>query len=251
MPVPLGGILDVSGRALCRKLGAFVALTPAELSALAALQRRVRTVAPGALLVRRSQAVDRLFVLCRGWSCSSKLLPDGRRQIVNVQIPGDFVGLRGVLQRMSDRRFEPLLPVEIAEVSAAELREVIRAHPRIGAAVLWAASRDEAMLAERLLSIGRRSPRERLAHFLLELEARLTLVGLTSPGGYHCPLTQQNLADVLGLSAVHVNRVLQELRKQGLLTFQRSRVVFQDREALRRLSGFEGQYLDQDGPALP
>lgn len=243
--------MDPSANALSRKLGAFLALTSVEQAALAALQHRVRVVALGHLLVRGGQAADRFFVLVRGWTCSSKQLLDGSRQIINVQIPGDFLGLRGLLQRLPDRLFEPLVPVAVEEISAAELLEVVRLHPWIGAAVLWAAGRDEAMLAERLASIGRRRPRERIAHFLLELEARLDLVGLSAIDGYDCPLTQEDLGDALGLSAVHVNRVLHELREQRLVTFHRGWVVLENREAVRRLANFDPHYLDQEGPLLP
>lgn len=100
--------------------------------------------------------------------------------------------------------------------------------PRLATAVLWAASRDEAMVVEHLVGIGRRDAKERTAHFLLELGARLKLVGLGSTSGYACPLSQYLLADVLGLSAVHVNCVLRELREDGLVTFQHGRVEIHD-----------------------
>jgi CRP-like cAMP-binding protein len=89
-----------------------------------------------------------------------------------------------------------------------------------------------------------------MAHFLLELGARLKLVGMGDRRGFDCPLTQYHLADALGLSAVHVNRVLRQLREEGLVTFQKRRVVFNDFERLRDLAGFDTAYLDQDGPLL-
>jgi CRP-like cAMP-binding protein len=115
---------------------------------------------------------------------------------------------------------------------------------------LWAASRDEAMVVEHLVGIGRRDAKERTAHFLLELGARLKLVGLGTALGYSCPLSQYMLADAMGLSAVHVNRVLRELREDGLVTFQHGEVTIHDLDRLVSLADFDKTYLDHDGPLL-
>ena len=116
--------------------------------------------------------------------------------------------------------------------------------------MLWAASRDEAMVVEHLVNLGRRSADIRMAHFLLELGSRLSLVGVGDRTGFNCPLTQYHLADALGLSAVHVNRVLRHLREAGLVTFRNGRVTFDDFSGLVALANFDVDYLDQDGPLL-
>ena len=116
--------------------------------------------------------------------------------------------------------------------------------------MLWAASRDEAMVVEHLVGLGRRDATERMAHFLLELYARLRLVGQAKENRFACPLSQYLLADALGLSAVHVNRVLRQLREEGLCTFQKGVVVLDDYEGMVRLAGFDRAYLDHEGPLL-
>jgi CRP-like cAMP-binding protein len=131
-----------------------------------------------------------------------------------------------------------------------DLLDTFRKTPRLATAVLWAASRDEAMVVEHLVGIGRRDAKERTAHFLLELGARLKLVGLGSISGYDCPLSQYLLSDALGMSAVHVNRVLRELREDGLVTFQQGRVEIHDLAGLLKLADFDMAYLDHDGPLL-
>ena len=146
-----------------------------------------------------------------------------------------LLGLRSVLFRTSDHHIEPVTEVEVSEVTAADL---------------WSASRDEAMVVEHLVDLGRRSAIERTAHFILEMGARLKLVGMGDKTGYDCPLSQFLLADALGLSAVHVNRVLRELREAGLMTFQKGRVTFDDFAGLVALADFDTAYLDQDGPLL-
>lgn len=201
-------------------------------------------------MVHQGQVDQSAYILASGWVCSYKLLSGGARQVVDFQVPGDFLGLRSVLFRTSDHNIEPITPVEASEVLAADLLDAFNRTPRLATAVLWAASRDEAMVVEHLVGIGRRDAKERTAHLLLELGARLKLVGLGSVTGYACPLSQYMLADALGLSAVHVNRVLRELREGGLVAFRRGKVSFLDFNALVALADFDTAYLDHEGPLL-
>ncbi len=233
-----------------RKLGAFVALSVEELSALDRLHSRRKTFPAGRDMVHEGQVNQSAYILASGWVCSYKLLSGGTRQIVDFQIPGDFLGLRSVLFRTADHNIEPVTKVEASEVLVEDLLATFGKTPRLGTAVLWAASRDEAMVVEHLVGIGRRDARERTAHFLLELGARLKLVGLATSSGYACPLSQYMLADTLGLSAVHINRVLRELREDGLVTFQHGKVEIHDLDGLVLLADFDKTYLDHDGPLL-
>lgn len=233
-----------------RKLGAFVALSSTELEALDKLHGHRRVFSAGHEMVHQGQVDQSAYILASGWVCSYKLLSNGARQIVDFQIPGDFLGLRSLLFRTADHNIEPITAVEASEVLASTLLGIFNIAPRLATAVLWAASRDEAMVVEHLVGIGRRDAKERLAHFLLELGARLKLVGLGSSEGYACPLSQYMLADALGLSAVHVNRVLRELREDGLVTFQHGQVTFHDLQALVGFADFDKAYLDHDGPLM-
>jgi CRP-like cAMP-binding protein len=235
---------------LTRKLSAFVALSETDLETLARFYQRRRRFKAGHPMIHEGQTNASAFILARGWACSYKILPDGKRQIVDFQVPGDFLGLRSILFRTADHSVEALTPIEASEVLASDILNAFAHAPRLATAVLWAASRDEAMVVEHLVNLGRRSADERLAHFLLELGARLKLVGMSDKTGFDCPLTQYHLGDAMGLSAVHVNRVLRHLRDKGLLTFQKGRVTFDDFARLSELAGFDPTYLDQDGPLL-
>ncbi|WP_298432372.1 Crp/Fnr family transcriptional regulator [uncultured Jannaschia sp.] len=235
---------------LTRKLSAFVALSQVELDVLKQLHRRRRSFVAGRDMVYQGEARQAAYILSAGWVCSYKLQPDGTRQIVDFQVPGDFLGVRSVLLRTSDHSFEPIGDIEAAEVLAEDLLEAFARTPRLATAILWAVSRDEAMVVEHLVGIGRRGADARMAHFLLELASRLTLVGLGTREGYDCPLTQYHLADALGLSAVHVNRVLRQLRERGLATFRDGRVTLHDYPGLVELAGFDPAYLDHGGPLL-
>jgi len=237
-------------RPLVGKLSAFASLTARELSVLADLHRRKRRFKAGVDLVHQGQTDQSAYILTSGWVCSHKGLPDGSRQIVDFQIPGDFLGLRSLLFRTADHNIETVTSIEVSEVQQNDLMNAFEAAPRLAVAVLWAASRDEAMVVEHLVGIGRRSAFDRTAHLLLELGARLKLVGMGTKAGYFCPLSQYMLADALGLSAVHINRVLRQLREDNLLTFQKGRVVFDDFDRLVARVGFDTGYLDHDGPTL-
>ena len=207
--------------ALVRKLTRFVQLGHGELAALAELEARRRPVAAGTDLVHERQRDHHAFILLEGWACAYKIVPDGGRQVIDFPVPGDLMGLRSLLMRTSDHSFSALTDVVVAEVRPRQMLEGFRSQPRLAAAILWAASRDEAMVVEHLVGIGRRSALVRTAHLLIELGQRLQLVGLGSEAGYACPLSQYDLADALGLTAIHVNRVLRQLRERRLADLPR------------------------------
>jgi CRP-like cAMP-binding protein len=236
--------------AFARKLGKFVALSENELSVLDELNKRRRTFVDGRDLVEQGQTEQSAYVLASGWACSYKLLEDGQRQIIDFQIPGDFLGLRSLLMHVSDHSVEPITDIEVTEVLRDDLLGAFTKTPRLATAVLLTASRDEAMVVEHLVGIGRRDAAARLANFLLELGARLTLVGLGSKAGFECPLTQYLMADAVGLSAVHVNRVLRQLREDGLVTVQDGFVSFDNYDRLTEFAEFDLTYMDQIGPLL-
>jgi CRP-like cAMP-binding protein len=235
---------------LVRKLGALVALTDVELRVLDALHKRRRTFATGRDLVHQGRADQATYILVSGWAVAYKILEDGQRQIIDFLIPGDFIGLRGMVSHLSDHSVEPVTDIEVTEVLVADFMTALADTPRLAIAVFWATSRDEAMVVEHLSNIGRRDAAVRVAHFLLELGARLALIGLGSKAGYACPLTQYLLADALGLSSVHVNRVLRQLRDKGMVTFRDGFVTFDDYGRLTEFAGFDPEYLDQIGPLL-
>lgn len=232
--------------ALVRKLNRFRALDQDEIAAVARLEARRRVVAAGTEVVHEGQEGHQAFLLQEGWACAYKLLPDGGRQVIDFPVSGDLMGLRSVLLRTSDHGFAAVSDIVVSEVPARQMIETFERMPALGMSILWAASRDEAMVVEHLVNVGRRSALIRTAHLLVELGLRLELVGLASATGFACPLNQYHLADALGLTAIHVNRVLRALRERGLVTFREGHVVFHDPAALRTLAEYHGGYLDQN-----
>jgi CRP-like cAMP-binding protein len=229
---------------LAKKLQRFLPLSKDELTCLGDLQGHPLKVRRGEELTREGQTEHKAFVFQAGWACSFKILPDGGRQIISFPIAGDIVGLRSVLLRTADHSFAALTDAVVYPLERTHIMQCVTEYPRLGAALLWAASRDEAMVVEHLVSIGRRTALERTAHFFMELAERLSLVGLATEAEFKCPLSQFVLADALGLTSIHVNRTLRQLRERNLLTKRRGVVTIHDLAGLRKLSGFQGGYLN-------
>ena len=234
---------------LTRKLSSFVPLLPDELACLAELQCRRRVLPALTEIVHEGQTDHRAWILQEGWANCYKLVPSGGRQIISFPLPGDFMGLRSVLLRTSDHSFASLTDAVISDVSRQRIIEIFHEFPRLATAILWATSRDEAMVVEHLVNIGRRSAIERLAHLFLELGQRLKMVDLVSSNGFACPLNQYVLADALGLTAIHVNRVLRQLRERELITVKAHQVIIHDLDGLRELAGYDSAYLNHNPPA--
>lgn len=234
--------------ALEKKLSAFADLPRDEIGML--ISERARVLLADEEELSQGISDHHAFIILEGWVASFKLLEDGARQIIDFHIPGDFLGLRTILLRTSDHSFVPVSDVTVCRIAKQDLVDTFQKSPRLAAAVFWAASRDEAIMVEHLINIGRRDALTRTAHYLLELGARMRLVGLGTFKEYDCPATQYQLGDALGLSAIHINRTLRKLREMGLLTFQDGRVVFDDLDELIKLANFDIGYLDQLEPII-
>lgn len=229
---------------LARKLNKFLPLSKDEQRRLAELQSKTVKVKRGKQLVQEGQTGHTAFVVQSGWACSFKVLHDGGRQIISFPVPGDCVGLRSVLLRTADHSFSTLTDAVVSPIDGSRILQTLNDFPRLATAILWAASRDEAMVVEHLVSVGRRSAIERTAHFFMELAERLNLVGLATETEFKCPLSQYVLADALGLTAIHVNRVLRKLRERDLLTVQGGKIRIYNLNDLRKLAGYQGGYLN-------
>jgi CRP-like cAMP-binding protein len=230
---------------LGRKLGAYADLDSEELAILASIQGEKLEVAHGRELIFQGQTQHAAYVLHDGWACSSKQLENGTRQVIDIQVPGDFLGLRSLMLRMSDHSIVALTDIKVRRIHHDKLWPVLSKAPRLSSALLWALARDQAVIVEHLVSLGRRDARARTVHFLLELGARMTLAGHGDANGFECPLTQSMLADALGITAIHLNRVLRQLRLANLLLFRDHFVTFCDVARLSAITDFDSSFLDQ------
>jgi len=236
--------------AFVRKLKHGAPLTHEDEALLAGLPQGLRRVpARGDLLLEGEEARSLILIL-DGWACSYRQLENGKRQILSIFLPGDLCQPFGILPRFLDHSLGALTPVTIAQVPLAAIRAAARTSPRIEEALWWDLLVASAIDRERVVSLGRRTAAERLGHLFCELHLRLSLIGLADETGYDLAITQADLADLLGLSAVHVNRSLQDLRGSGLIALRGRRLTLYDLEGLRAASLFEPGYLHLDGAVL-
>src|SRR5437588_1003135 len=175
------------------------------------------------------------FVLTHGMAFRYRLMPDGKRQILTFMIPGDIFGLHAFLLKTMDHCIATLVPTRIAPIARDTVFNLFEHHPRIGAALWWASLQEEAILRERIVALGRRSSRGRVAYLLCELVWRLRAVGLAEDDAIQLPLTQAELADALGMTPVHINRILQEMRRDELITLAHHRLRLRNVERLQEI----------------
>ncbi|HZH26801.1 MAG TPA: Crp/Fnr family transcriptional regulator [Azospirillaceae bacterium] len=228
---------------MLRKIEAVLSLGDAERAFVARLETDTRRIEARADLVKQGERAGRMGVLRSGWAMRYKTLSDGRRHVINFVLPGDAFGLFGTLFDASDHSVAMLTDGELAYVEADTLVAMFHEHPKLAAAFAWFAAREEAMLAERAAGLGRRTALERMAHILLELLKRLEVVAMADDGRFELPVTQEILADTLGLSLVHVNRTLRRLREGGLLETEGQRFWLRDLRALAEVADFDDLYL--------
>lgn len=230
---------------LLRKIFSYSALTADEMDALEDLQGSQVRVARGALQVHADAPQPSAYVLCDGWCLVFKKLANGERQVMDIRVPGDFIGIERILYRAGNIHTEAITEVVVRPIRSERLLSTFQSHERLGKALMWTVSRDMAVANEHLVDVAKRSSLERTAHFFLEVWKRLDMVGLAAHDGYDCPLSQLDLADLLGMTAIHLNRVLRQLREANLTTFRDGRVTFGKIEKLIELTGFDVTYLEE------
>lgn len=195
------------------------------------------------VLVREGVLLDRSALVVDGVMSRSKDMRDGQRQITELHVPGDFPDLHAFTLKRLDQDIITLSDCLVSWVPHEALRAITDDLPHLGR-LLWLTTNLDAALHRALtVSLGRRNALERMAHLLCELQLRLGLVGMADEQGYALPITQVDLAECLGLTSVHVNRVLRELREQGLVTFRSGMVSIGDLGRLRDLAEFSPEYL--------
>ncbi len=232
-----------------RKLRHGAKLSEGDEAALARIVMKAREFDRGDITPEGSEPRSIVLVV-EGWACRYKQLENGKRQITSIFVPGDLCEPFGVLPRTMEHAFAALTPVVLAYVPPYTLRAAAQASPRVEEALWWDLLFSEALHREHMVSLGRRSATERLGHFLCEAHHRLGMVGLADQSSCDVPLTQADLADLFGLSAVQVNRSLQELRSSGMLSLRGRRLTIHDAPRLWEFSMFDPRYLQMLGVAF-
>lgn len=230
---------------LVAKLETVARLSAGDREALAALSVNVREMDARRTIIREGERPDHVHLMLEGWAARYKLLANGSRQITAFLIPGDFCDLHVTILGEMDHSIATLTRARVAYVPRRKMEEVAE-RPSLVRAFWWSTLVDEAVLRSWIVNVGRRDAFEAIGHLMCELYVRLCNVGLTDDHSYDLPLTQEELADALGLTPVHVNRVLKRMRADGLISLTRGALVIHDYRRLQAASGFNPNYLHID-----
>ncbi len=224
---------------LARRLSRFAPLSPGEMSIIRQTSAASADVPPGTELYAEGEELRKPGALLSGWACRLRVLPDGRRQIFDFLVPGDLFGVCSRLNAVAQSSAVTLTAANIAGVGC--LNEMVNEPERFpGLAQAWATARErqEAYLLNHVVRLGRQTAYERIAHLLLELSHRLGEIGLRIGTFVPMPLTQEVMADALGLSVVHVNRTLQQLRRERLIEIRAASLRLVKPDTLAEIADF-------------
>jgi CRP-like cAMP-binding protein len=203
-----------------------------------------RQVLKGECLIEQGADLSSLLILCSGMAHAVRILADGSQQIVAVFVAGDALNAGELVFRQSRTAIFSLTATICLSIPLRQLNELVASQPAIARALWLETAMQAAIQQEWMVWLGRRTAQTRLAHFLCEVSHRLQLSAHSIHDAFEFPLTQRELADTLGLSPVHVNRVLQAMRRQGLIELSRNRLAIRDKAALSKIAEFDPQYLD-------
>jgi CRP-like cAMP-binding protein len=205
--------------------------------------RAVQQVPADHVMVRPNEELSHSTLLLDGIACRYKELREGGRQITELHVAGDFVDMHSFTLKRLDHYVTALTPCTIATIPHRALKTISEEFPHLTRLYWFGTNLDAAIHREWEVSLGRRAAKSRLAHLFCELHARLAIVGLADADTYELPLTQSDLADCMGLSTVHINRMLQELRSEDLLEWKGGTVSLLNLEKLHQVAEFDPSYL--------
>jgi CRP-like cAMP-binding protein len=228
--------------AFIRKLEFGAELSDEARRALEEAATDVRTVGARQDLIREGERPKDVHLVVEGLACRYKTTPDGGRQILAYLIPGDFCDLHVAILGEMDHSIATLSPCRVAHISPETVEELTSRHRSVNRALWWATLVDEGILREWLASMGRKPADKQLAHLFCELLVRMQSVGLASENSYDLPVTQAEIGDTLGISEVHVNRMLQQLRADRLIQFEGKKLTVLDVERLKGFADFDPNY---------
>ena len=237
-----------SAGTLIRRLEQFAPLEEAGRAALERLAGTASTVAARTDLIREGETPKGIFIILDGIACRSKLRRGGARQITAYLIPGDFCDLDLALRPRMDHTVSTISTCRVAHLDFSSIQRLSGEAGNLVQTMRRGTLVDDATLREWLLNIGSRSAIQRIAHLFCEMLTRFRAVGLAQGDGYELPISQLDLADTTGLSTVHVNRTLQELRRQGLIEFRSRSLMIRNLTNLQILAEFDPSYLSLQDP---
>ena len=228
---------------LIRQLDAISVLGAEDRDVLATLPLNIRSITENSDIVSRGDRPSSCCLILEGFTCRYNILASGQRQIFSFHVPGDIPDLQSLHIEVMDHSLGALTPCRVAFIPHAAIDELLRTRPRIARAFWRETLIDAAIFREWLASVGRRTAYQSVAHLICEIYVQLLAVGLAGGLNFELPITQEELGDALGLSAVHINRVLQELKVARVIASNRRQIVIIDWERLKAAGDFDPGYL--------
>ena len=228
---------------LIRKLDNSVKISDEDKRVLNDAARDIREFGPRQGIIREGDKPDHVHLMIEGWAGRYKMLPNGGRSIMAYLIPGDLCDVQVSLLNWMDHSIGTLSAAKVAFIPRAQMDGIIQENGTLARALWWRTLVNESILREWLVTVGHRSGDKRIAHLLCEILLRSRAAGLAHDDSFDLPPTQDELADSMGMSAVHMNRMLQELRREGLITTHGKQVQVRDLDRLMALADFDPNYL--------
>ncbi len=228
---------------LIAKLESIFSLSDEERQALAALPMQVQGLRADQDIVRQGDRPSRCCLLLEGFACRYSMTDDGKRQIMSFHIPGEMPDLQSLHLKTMDHSLQTITPCKVGFITHETVRDLCNRYPRIGSALWRETLIDGAIFREWMINIGRREAYARACHLLCEMMTRMRAVGLAEDHTCELPITQGELADALSITVVHANRVLQEIRRDKLISLTKKTLKVLDWEGLTRAGEFDPTYL--------
>ncbi len=238
--------LDMFTSALINRLKFYADMSDKDVAQIQNIEGTLKKYSRGADIITAGEDLSNLLIVKSGWAIRYKTFEDGRRQILNVLLPGDFFDLQVMVAAEADHSVSAVDDVEALAIKPNVVREMFTGKGTVPLAFWWTQVQEEAFLREQIVRNGRQTARERIGHFLLELHRRAQIANISSGDGFNLPLTQAMIADALGLTSIHTNRVLRQLAKDGLIEKTRSYVKFLDTDKLAKICDFDPAYFHLD-----
>tara|TARA_R100001244_G_scaffold6593_35_gene8458 strand:+ start:27231 stop:27968 length:738 start_codon:yes stop_codon:yes gene_type:complete len=236
----------VARKALLRRISFYADLDDIDRQVIMQIDGREQHYEKNTEIVDAGQELDSVLIVKEGWAIRYKMLEDGRRQVLNVLLPGDMFDLQVLVAAEADHSVKSVTSLSCLSVRPAEFRRLLTESGKLTLAFWWMQVQEEAFLREQIVRNGKQTARERIGHFLLELYRRVLITGAGNGDGFRVPLTQTVIADALGLTPIHTNRVLRQLERDGLLERNNGWILFRDQARLAEISQFDSSYFHLD-----
>jgi CRP/FNR family transcriptional regulator len=243
MPADNQSAIPENASPLVRRLGRSVLLTSEEVDYLETMQVNQASIGKGDEFIHDGEPLRVTFLVRRGWVIRYRITPAGRRIIIGVSLPGDFIGLHVNFNHSAIFSAAGLTDTSLALIEPVRILEIHRRFPVLASGLDWMSVRHSNILSEHKVSLGARTAAQRILHFLLELWVRLEQVGLANGKGYELELTQEQIGDCMGLSTVHVNRSLSRLSKENLVRLDKGTVTFPQVSRSVSFADFDDRFL--------